>query len=852
VLFRSSKYFDECSPLEKNSKGNFSDLLLDQNDEKRMLYAKLATKYLSYMPTYHEIDINEFNNTYKILPPAYKEQLINFKVSLRFWSNIHLKRNEKFDIIAGISSKEKTQLVHFYSSLWNYETNHNADFSNYYKLKDMSWNDEEFSDMRLCKTNEIHFVKAFMYFIDAQYDKACKGFNAFKANETHDNKIFLADFYGASAKLKNYCMTRNNLKTFAPNNSELHFLINNFTLMMNNRKATWFDKKAICTLSLIKVYSFKEWPANKCESILELIKTFKNMEKDKLLTKEFEDDDFIKELHLSVFNKKKNIPKLIEGEAESYHIFFSYSWTYKTQCEQIFRWLSEFRFNVWFDNTLDGKNPKMGVGDDAKKKMKDSIAKSKIFLCFLSPEYIQSYNCLFELNEAHLMSLPILPVMISKINWDTDFLQNKESQKHLKEINKEAVLSNLKKSFFIFFSEREKKFLIDQMKESEKEQSLFIGNKYECKIVLSTALEKSIEKYVENSTSKNEGKSLLFYSLDKQDFKEHDNISLSEKFILFKKYQLEADERILLYACDKNASSQQDVIRDKLKKNTFEFIQMKSRRENEIQTTKAQSDQTRTHIVVYSTKDKKYLVKEIYNVTNNKSKNFEYVFGNEKTRNIFKNTKEECIKLIDKINENIGKFALTLKKDSSEPKGNYKIDKKTYFVSYSNQNNLFTKVETRPNNVNDIFYEGTSSACDQFLQKIDEICKEQEKKIREHVEEDSDEFFVAYSKIDNKFTVEHVNDLTNDKPEIGKKYTMHNKGEVEVIFMGLKKKCDDLVDDLEKRPEYIRESLNGLIRDDITQLKFENYHYEDLLRDFADVIRKLNELVFGTEQNLLQ
>ena len=581
-----------------------------------MLYAKLATKYLSYMPTYHEIDINEFNNTYKILPPAYKEQLINFKVSLRFWSNIHLKRNEKFDIIAGISSKEKTQLVHFYSSLWNYETNHNADFSNYYKLKDMSWNDEEFSDMRLCKTNEIHFVKAFMYFIDAQYDKACKGFNAFKANETHDNKNFLADFYGASAKLKNYCMTRNNLKTFAPNNSELHFLINNFTLMMNNRKATWFDKKAICTLSLIKVYSFKEWPANKCESILELI-TFKNMEKDKLLTKEFEDDDFIKELHFSsllnldkfddfiieiknyakskykilynkymffynlkikkydalkdcfnamgksdnyyfkgrmkyyeyeenvynnglsclceafncfyeqwkkeksfshncyylamcynilkntdsnklnssssdissrltnfaeeelfnifdnallshlpdkkiekifqerrdVFNKKKNIPKLIEGEAESYHIFFSYSWTYKTQCEQIFRLLREHGFNIWFDNVLDGKNPNMGVGDDAKKKMKDSIAKSKIFLCFLSPEYIQSYNCLFELNEAHLMSLPILPVMISKINWDTDFLQNKESQKHLKEINKEAVLSNLKKSFifFIFF-----------------------------------------------------------------------------------------------------------------------------------------------------------------------------------------------------------------------------------------------------------------------------------------------------------------------------------------------------------------------------------------------------------------
>jgi hypothetical protein len=126
-------------------------------------------------------------------------------------------------------------------------------------------------------------------------------------------------------------------------------------------------------------------------------------------------------------------------EAKEKEIFFSYSWAYKSKCDKFCSLLTKIGFSVWYDNNLESVNPEMKPGDDFKNRMKESVKHSKVFLLFISPEYVKSENCLIELYEAFLSGIKIIPIIVSslKSSWTVNFLDNEDSKKHLKALCKD-------------------------------------------------------------------------------------------------------------------------------------------------------------------------------------------------------------------------------------------------------------------------------------------------------------------------------------------------------------------------------------------------------------------------------
>ena len=89
--------------------------------------------------------------------------------------------------------------------------------------------------------------------------------------------------------------------------------------------------------------------------------------------------------------------------------FFSYSHCDSNLVQSIRMMLLEkrgFECNIWIDTK------KMEVGQDLNRMMYEGISSSEFFVCFLTPAYTKSTNCMFELKMAHSLRKNIVPVVL--------------------------------------------------------------------------------------------------------------------------------------------------------------------------------------------------------------------------------------------------------------------------------------------------------------------------------------------------------------------------------------------------------------------------------------------------------
>jgi hypothetical protein len=71
---------------------------------------------------------------------------------------------------------------------------------------------------------------------------------------------------------------------------------------------------------------------------------------------------------------------------------------------QIYKELRNLKFTVWMDL--------FDMGNDLKESMRDGIANSRCVVILLSPNYIKSRNCRFEMDEALKANIPIIVCMV--------------------------------------------------------------------------------------------------------------------------------------------------------------------------------------------------------------------------------------------------------------------------------------------------------------------------------------------------------------------------------------------------------------------------------------------------------
>jgi hypothetical protein len=95
---------------------------------------------------------------------------------------------------------------------------------------------------------------------------------------------------------------------------------------------------------------------------------------------------------------------------KKFDIFLSYNWDSKTQVKSLYKKLStDFRYKVWLDDVqLDSRN--------LFEQLIQGINDSRLFLCCITKKYSQSDNCIREINYASINKLPLVIVMLEKLN----------------------------------------------------------------------------------------------------------------------------------------------------------------------------------------------------------------------------------------------------------------------------------------------------------------------------------------------------------------------------------------------------------------------------------------------------
>jgi hypothetical protein len=90
--------------------------------------------------------------------------------------------------------------------------------------------------------------------------------------------------------------------------------------------------------------------------------------------------------------------------SKQYHIFISYSWKNQDFVVFIYYFLSKLGYYIWLDIS--------SMGHSLQDSMKDGIANSAVILVFLSTGYLESENCVFELNEAYQQKKKVITVFL--------------------------------------------------------------------------------------------------------------------------------------------------------------------------------------------------------------------------------------------------------------------------------------------------------------------------------------------------------------------------------------------------------------------------------------------------------
>ena len=89
------------------------------------------------------------------------------------------------------------------------------------------------------------------------------------------------------------------------------------------------------------------------------------------------------------------------NKQKSYDIFLSYHWKDQVEVIKLHRELVKYFNNVWLDLV------EIKVGDDLNESINNAIQNSNLFICCLNNEYLNSFNCKYELIKAKREDKPI-------------------------------------------------------------------------------------------------------------------------------------------------------------------------------------------------------------------------------------------------------------------------------------------------------------------------------------------------------------------------------------------------------------------------------------------------------------
>jgi hypothetical protein len=95
---------------------------------------------------------------------------------------------------------------------------------------------------------------------------------------------------------------------------------------------------------------------------------------------------------------------------KKFDIFLSYNWDSKTLVKSLYtRLTTDFKYKVWLDDVqLDSRN--------LFEQLIQGINDSRIFLCCITKKYSQSDNCIREINYASINKIPLVIVMLERLN----------------------------------------------------------------------------------------------------------------------------------------------------------------------------------------------------------------------------------------------------------------------------------------------------------------------------------------------------------------------------------------------------------------------------------------------------
>jgi hypothetical protein len=88
------------------------------------------------------------------------------------------------------------------------------------------------------------------------------------------------------------------------------------------------------------------------------------------------------------------------NKLKSYDIFLSYHWKDQVEVIKLHRELVKY-FNVWLDLV------EIKLGDDLNECIDNAIQNSNLFICCLNSEYLNAFNCKYELIKAQREDKPI-------------------------------------------------------------------------------------------------------------------------------------------------------------------------------------------------------------------------------------------------------------------------------------------------------------------------------------------------------------------------------------------------------------------------------------------------------------
>ena len=97
---------------------------------------------------------------------------------------------------------------------------------------------------------------------------------------------------------------------------------------------------------------------------------------------------------------------------EDFDVFISYNWGIKESVAKFHEKLNSIGLKVWRDKDL--RQSKESLFGQLGKKIKHS----RVFLCFLTKDYVSSENCCKEINYAAKLNKTIIYLMIEKMNSD--------------------------------------------------------------------------------------------------------------------------------------------------------------------------------------------------------------------------------------------------------------------------------------------------------------------------------------------------------------------------------------------------------------------------------------------------